>query len=219
MKNKTKQHNNKINWINFRSSFRTFQPNIFFVLSQKTFSQKTQKIVDVLLGFKYASVTNLLNLYVNEPTDLRRLFAVKVSGKLSNKLKLNSNCNFQETLITPDRFIPWNSFFHLTDRESSSTFRLGRPYFVIKTDMQYEWSSENRYIFKTSLKNVFKNVYSFWGLFVFLVLTKEIAFKDFLFINITKFRFFFCSDEADMKRWTFFKDYVYIINFLKGIFH
>ena len=36
----------------------------------------------------------------------------------------------------------------------------------------------------------------------------EIAFKHFLFVNITKFRFFlyFC-DHTDIKKWKSFKDY------------
>ena len=55
--------------------------------------------------------------------------------------------------------------------------------------------------------------------FLFFAFTEEIAFKHFLFINVTKFKFFlFCSDEADMKKWNSVKYYdVYIISFLDWV--
>ena len=66
---------------------------------------------------------------------------------------------------------------------------------------------------------VSKFAFFFFSFGYFFVFTEEITFKYFLFINITKFRFFLiCSEEADMKSLNSFKDYdVHIINFFRLI--
>ena len=56
------------------------------------------------------------------------------------------------------------------------------------------------YLFK---KNALKNIFFFCTVFViFLVFNEVIVFRHFLFINITKFRFFLLfRDHTDIKKW------------------
>ena len=50
-----------------------------------------------------------------------------------------------------------------------------------------------------SIKNLYSFFEKFWSFF--LVFNEEIGFKDFLFINITKFKFLlFFSDHPDIKK-------------------
>ena len=81
------------------------------------------------------------------------------------------------------------------------------PYFLNSIDMcsTTEWT-------KGGIQKEHKKIIFFlWkGLFIFLVFTEEIAFKQFLFINITKFRLFlFFSGTQTWKSENskFFKDY------------
>ena len=98
-----------------------------------------------------------------------------------------------------NRFIPWNTFFYLTNREPQLPFPYKvDPYFVNLTDM-----CSTKEITKTGIyiQRSIKIIFFLWkGSVISLVFNKEIAFKYFLFINITKFRFLlFFNDHTDIK--------------------
>ena len=114
----------------------------------------------------------------------------------------SSNCNFRDTLIVPVRGLFHGiHFFYLSNREYLAACRLNLaafrfPYFVDSADVcnTNEIMKQPRlvYIFKKSIKKLH---YSFFekviSLVISLVFTEEIAFKHFLLINITNFRFFY----------------------------
>ena len=74
------------------------------------------------------------------------------------------------------------------------------PYIVNSVDMcsANEINPRPVYIFRKSIKKL----YSFFEkVYLFLVFTEEIAFKDFLFINIASSRFLlFFRDHPDIKK-------------------
>ena len=77
------------------------------------------------------------------------------------------------------------------------------PYFLNSIGMcsTTELTKTGIYIQKEHKKIIF---FLWKGLVIFLVFTEKIAFKQFLFINITKFRLFlFFSDHTDMEKWKF----------------
>ena len=95
-------------------------------------------------------------------------------------------------------FFSWNyglfhgiRFFYPTNSDSLAAFRLSGRLCEFSWYVQYEWSNKDRvYIQKVQKKKK-----------IFLVF-EEITFQHFLFIHITKSRFFlFFSDHTDIKKW------------------
>ena len=101
----------------------------------------------------------------------------------------------------PDRFTQWNSFFNqqITSLLLLFVYQVD-PYFVNSIDMcsTNEITKSGIYT-KKSIKNHILSLKRFGYFFSF---NEKIAFKNFLYINITKFRFLlFFSDRADIKKW------------------
>ena len=107
-------------------------------------------------------------------------------------------------------------FFQPTYSNSLAAFRLFRSTYTLWIQLicVYEWNNQDRYIYIYIFKKSIKKTKLFWrGLVIFLVFTEETAFKHFLFINITKSRFFLLfSDHTDIKKSKLKNFYVYLIN-------